>query len=211
MLFSQTIYCFDKPLILTNSGNSIRAAQPAAAGYLRLTGAFERNFRLAFDHLSRPRTTGAIIEDLSSDALTKALHQFCEPVDAAGGVVRNEKEEVLMIYRRGRWDLPKGKRDDGEDLLACALREVEEETGLSNLGAGEKICETYHIYAQQGQRLVKTTTWFEMTGSSQAVLLPQAEENIQEARWIQAPELGPIAFKSYRAIREVLHQAGLNW
>lgn len=211
MPFSQKIYCCDKPLILTNDAAEYTAANPAATGYLTLTGAFSRNFRLAFEHLSRLRTTGAIIEDTSPGALIDALHDFCQPIDAAGGVVENERGDVLMIYRRGRWDLPKGKRDDGEALDACALREVEEETGLKQLHIGDKICETFHIYAQNGERLVKATHWFRMKGSAGETLVPQSEESIQEARWVSLQELGPIVFKSYCAIREVLHQAGIRW
>jgi 8-oxo-dGTP pyrophosphatase MutT (NUDIX family) len=211
MPFSRKIYCFDKPLILTNDAAEYTVAHPAATGYLTLTGAFGRNFRLAFEHLSRPRTTGTIIEDASPGALIDALHNFCEPIDAAGGVVENERGDVLMIYRRGRWDLPKGKRDDGEQLDACALREVTEETGLHRLSCGPKICETYHVYAQYGQRLVKTTSWYRMTGTFDETPVPQAEENITEARWVSLRELSPVVFKSYHAIRDVLQKAGLRW
>ncbi|MBS1616729.1 MAG: NUDIX domain-containing protein [Bacteroidetes bacterium] len=211
MPFSQKIYCCDKPLILTHDANEYVAKHPSAAGYLTLTGAFTRNFRLAFEHLTRPRTTGAIIEDTSSQALQDALYECCQPIEAAGGVVENERGDVLMIYRRGRWDLPKGKRDEGESIEACALREVQEETGLLQLSLGEKIGVTHHIYAQGLVRLVKTTYWFRMNGQFAETPIPQAEENIQEARWVSLRELGPIAFKSYCAIREVLFQAGIRW
>lgn len=211
MPFSRKIYFCDKPLILTDSAAAYKTDQPAASGYLTLTGAFGRNFRLAFQHLGRPRTLGAIIEDLSADALLAQLHQLYQPIDAAGGVVEDEDGSVLMIYRRGRWDLPKGKRDDGEAIDACAVREVSEETGLQGIELSGKVCDTYHIYAQRGQQLVKTTSWYRMKGSNVEPLSPQAEESIQEARWISREELGPIAFKSYEAIREVLHAAGYQW
>lgn len=211
MLFSRKIYFSDKPLILTNSAAEYKAEHPVAAGYLTLTGAFHRNFRLAFEHLSKPRTLGAIVEDIATDALLAELHELYQPIDAAGGVVENENGDILMIYRRGRWDLPKGKRDDGEEMAECARREVSEETGLHKLALSEKVCDTYHIYAQHGQRLVKTTAWYRMTGTNAETPLPQAEENIQEARWVKKQELGPIAFKSYEAIREVLHAAGYSW
>lgn len=211
MPFSRKIYFSDKPLILTDSAAAYKAEHPVAAGYLTLTGAFQRNYRLAFEHLGRPRTLGAIIEDVSADALLAELHQLYTPIDAAGGVVENEDGNVLMIYRRGRWDLPKGKRDDGEEMDECAVREVSEETGLHQLRLQEKVCDTYHIYAQRGQQLLKTTTWYRMRGTNAETPSPQAEENIQEARWVKPQELGPIAFKSYEAIREVLHAAGYHW
>jgi len=58
-----------------------------------------------------------------------------EVIRAAGGVVVREGErgpEVLIVHRPryDDWSLPKGKRDPGETDEQCAVREVEEETGL---------------------------------------------------------------------------------
>ncbi len=211
MPFSRKIYFNNKPLVLTADAHSYKSEHHAAAGYLSLTGAFARNFRLAFEHLSAPRTFGAIIEDISPEALLHEVHQLYTPIDAGGGVVENEAGDVLMIHRRGRWDLPKGKRDEGEAIDACALREVSEETGLQQLSLRHKICDTYHIYAQRGQRLLKTTAWYAMKGTSSEKLTPQAEESINEARWVAPADMGPIIFKSYEAIREVLDTAGYRW
>ncbi len=211
MPFSRKIYYCNKPLILTADATSYKAANPQAIGYLSLTGAFSRNYRMAFEHLAKPRTLGAIIEDISPDALLRGLHELYEPVDAAGGVVEDESGRVLMIHRRGRWDLPKGKRDDGEPMDACAVREVAEETGLKRLKLKHKICDTYHIYAQHGQKVVKTTAWYAMQGRQDEALIPQAEEAITEVRWVRQADMGPVIFKSYEAIREVLQQAGYKW
>ena len=211
MLFSRKIYFNNKPLILTADAHSYKSEHHVAAGYLTLTGAFARNLRLAFEHLAAPRTFGAIVEDISPDALLHEIHQLYTPIDAAGGVVENESGDVLMIHRRGRWDLPKGKRDEGEEMNACALREVSEETGLQQLDLRHKICDTWHIYAQRGQRLLKTTAWYAMTGTREEKLLPQAEESITEARWVAQADMGPIVYKSYEAIREVLQAAGYKW
>ncbi len=211
MIFTQKIYFNNKPLILTNDSKSYIAEHAIAAGYAQFTGAFTRNFRLAFEHLEKPRTLGAIIEDISPESLQKELYELYEPIDAAGGVVQNEDGAVLMIYRRGKWDLPKGKRDDGENMGACALREVSEETGLNQLKLGDKICDTYHVYAQNGQNLLKCTAWYNMKGTVKEQLIPQKEENIEEARWIHSKDMGPILYKSYEAIREVLTQAGMKW
>ncbi len=211
MLFSRKIYYCDKPLILTADASYYKASNPAAVGYFTLSGAFPRNFRLAFEHLAAPGTRGAIISDISPDALLEEIHKLYQPIDAGGGVVEDEHGRVLMIHRRGRWDLPKGKRDDDEAMDACALREVKEETGLQQVELGDKICDTYHIYAQHGQRLLKTTSWYAMAGSHKETLSPQTDEAITEARWIMPADMGPVIFKSYEAIREVLHQAGYRW
>lgn len=211
MDFTQRIFYNNKPLILTHSIEDYASANPLAEGYLQLTGAFPRNFRVAVQHLDKLGTYGAIIEDESATALQNELYKIYTPIDAGGGVVVNEKGEVLMIFRRGKWDLPKGKKDDGEDIAQCALREVSEETGLTQLEITEKICDTYHVYAQNGQNLLKHTAWYLMKGSSKDGLSPQKEENILEARWIKETELGPIVYKSYDAIREVLKLAGFKW
>jgi len=178
---------------------------------MAFTGAFTRNYRLALGHLDKLTALGAIVEDESADALVNELQKLYKPIDAGGGVVKNEKEEVLMIFRRGKWDLAKGKRDDGESMEECSVREVTEETGLHDLKIGEKICDTYHIYSQYKKNLLKRTAWYHMHGRSTEKLTPQLEENILEARWIAERNLGPIVSKSYEAIREVLLQAGLKW
>ncbi|HRO42985.1 MAG TPA: NUDIX domain-containing protein [Flavipsychrobacter sp.] len=211
MFFAQKIYYNNKPLILTNDRQSYIREHSIAEGYLAFTGAFPRNYRLAFENLSKLTTLGAIIEDISEKALQDELYAMYEPVDAGGGVVLNENGQVLMIFRRGKWDLPKGKRDDDEEISYCALREVSEETGLQKLTLGEKICDTYHVYSQNRQNLLKCTAWYKMTGTSKEKLVPQKEENILEAKWIEESELAPIVFKSYEAIREVLREAGVRW
>ncbi|MBA3828400.1 MAG: NUDIX domain-containing protein [Taibaiella sp.] len=205
------IYYNNKPLILTTDTAGYIKDEPIAAGYLQMMGAFARNYRLATEHLDKPRTLGAVIEDVSAKALLDELHAIYTPIDAGGGVVLDEDGRVLMIYRRGKWDLPKGKRDEGEEIDYCALREVSEETGLQQLTLGDKICDTYHVYSQNKQSLLKRTAWYQMYGKRKEKLVPQKEENILEARWIAQPDLGPIVFKSYEAIREVLSAAGLKW
>ncbi|XZF13846.1 NUDIX hydrolase [Chitinophagaceae bacterium MMS25-I14] len=211
MYFAQKIYYNNKPLILTNDSVSYIKEHPIAAGYLSFTGAFQRNYRLALEHMEKLTSLGAIIEDLSPKSLQDQMHLLYEPIDAGGGVVLNESGAVLMIYRRGKWDLPKGKRDDGEDIADCALREVMEETGLKNVKLGKKICDTYHLYSQHRQNLLKRTSWYEMHTSVNEKLSPQKEENIEEARWVAPADLRPVVMKTYHAIKEVLVEAGLKW
>lgn len=210
-IFSQKIYFSNKPLVLTAEAESYKKLHAAANGYLCLHGAFPRNFRMAINYLNGPGTIGAIIEDISPEALQEELHKLYEPIDAAGGVVEDEKGRVLMMYRHGRWDLPKGKRDPGESMEACALREVREETGLQEIDLRYRIGDTHHIYNQNGQRLVKKTTWYAMAGNSEGKLFPQLEEGITDLRWVPQDDLGPLIFKSYEAVREILIEAGYHW
>lgn len=124
---------------------------------------------------------------------------------AGGGVVLNDQKEVLAIHRMGYWDLPKGKKEEGETIKQTAIREVQEETGLKNLSLGDFICDTYHTYrTTSGKRILKWSTWYKMT-SEQEVLIPQKEEDIDLAIWIPIDELKekkPI----YKNILDVLNR-----
>jgi 8-oxo-dGTP pyrophosphatase MutT (NUDIX family) len=211
MNFAPKIYYNDKPLILTTDAAGYKNSNPTTEAFPVFSGATEAAFTQAIQQLDKASNKGAFIEDESAASLLTQLQAMYQPIDAGGGVVFNEAGDVLMIYRRGKWDLPKGKQDEGEQIEACALREVSEETGLENLSLGEKICETYHIYIQNKENLLKHTTWYTMRGSSAQVLTPQAEENIIEARWVHASELAPLVAKSYEAIKEVLKSAGVQW
>jgi len=145
--------------------------------------------------------------------LDHLLHQFSSLftfVEAAGGVVRSSTGKVLVINRRGRWDLPKGKVDDGERTPETALREVGEETGLTDLTLGSKITETWHTYLLDGKPVLKKTTWYEMTytGKEEAVT-PQQEEDITEVLWLIPEDVTMILGNTYLSIIDVLREADL--
>lgn len=209
MHFVQKIYINDKPLILTNSAESFISKNPLGKGFELFIGAFHRNFRMAKKQLEKPFTQGVIIEDIDIDILQKEINSYFKPISAGGGVVHNEDGDILMIYRRGKWDLPKGKLDDGESIEACAVREVQEETGLNKLNLGNKIADTFHIYSEHKKDIIKTTVWFTMNVSGTPVLTPQAEENIAEAKWVPVAQLPEYLKYSYQGIKDVLAQAKL--
>jgi hypothetical protein len=207
MIFAQKIYYNDKPLILTTDREAYINEKHSAELYESFSGATLRSFSQALKYLDKPGIPGAIIEDISEASLLEQLNAMYMPIVAAGGVAYNERSEILMIFRRGKWDLPKGKLDAGEQIEECALREVMEETGLRQLTLGEKICDTYHIYDQKGEEFLKRTAWYKMYGTSADPLKPQKEEGILEAKWVAQGDLAPYAAKSYEAIREVLKMA----
>ncbi len=211
MSFAQKIYYNDKPLIVTTDMEAYLDGNPVAEMYQFFSGGTLRSFSQALQLLDRPGSMGAIIEDVSADTLKSQLEALYTPIQAGGGLVFNEDGALLMIFRRGKWDLPKGKLDEGEDIASCALREVQEETGLNELKLGEKIVNSYHIYQQDGIEYLKETVWFSMQGVSADKLRPQKEENIVEAKWIPERELGSYAARTYEAVREVLKIAGLKW
>lgn len=125
---------------------------------------------------------------------------------AAGGLVLNEDNEILMIFRRGFWDLPKGKLDPGETIENCALREVKEETGLTNITLAQFLTITYHDYFDQYiQELVtKESHWYLMVAAGKQSLIPQSEEDITGIKWVNPSDLKECLQNTYPNIKEVI-------
>ena len=130
-------------------------------------------------------------------------------IQAGGGLVINEKGEVLFMFRRGKWDLPKGKLNDGETLETCALREVEEETGLAQLELKKFLLITEHEYEEHGLSLLKETHWYLMKTNSQQSLIPQTEEDISELKWMEPADFKNALQNTYPLIIDVLKAGGL--
>jgi 8-oxo-dGTP pyrophosphatase MutT (NUDIX family) len=128
---------------------------------------------------------------------------------AAGGIVLNEKNELLMIFRRGFWDLPKGKLDEGESIPECAVREVQEETGLRNIELQELIGITFHEYEEKGHAILKETHWYKMHASDAEELVPQTEEDILQIEWVKKPDIAKRLEKTYANIIEILSKANI--
>ncbi len=131
---------------------------------------------------------------------------------AGGGIVTNELGELLMIFRRGKWDLPKGKLDKGESIEHCALREVEEETGVKKLKLGELLLVTTHEYFDKWVQadVIKETHWFRMFVSGVPALIPQTEEDITAIEWTSLEKVANRLNESYDTIRLVLEKSGLK-
>lgn len=126
-----------------------------------------------------------IIHHMDYKKLKKDFVGLFKVVEAAGGAVVNERNQILMIHRRGYWDLPKGKLEKGETKREAAIREVIEETGIDTVEIiGKKIIKTYHSFInRKGRRCIKLSHWYLMKGRHQE-LIPQTEEGIDECRWM---------------------------
>ena len=131
---------------------------------------------------------------------------------AAGGLVKNDKDELLVIFRRGKWDLPKGKLDDGEKPEEAALREVKEETGLQNVFTVKFIGLTYHEYFDPylKEDVIKETHWFEMHAPGKQKLVPQKEEGIEEIEWAAKENLQEKLSNTYPNITGIIQKSGLQ-
>lgn len=109
-------------------------------------------------------------------------------IEASGGIVRNNSGELLCIFRRGKWDLPKGKIESGETRESAALREVREECGFQQLDLGKSLGETYHVYPEADTEVLKISYWYEMF-STETDLSPQLEEDITDLKWVSLEKL----------------------
>ena len=120
---------------------------------------------------------------------------------AGGGLVYNKNGEVLFIFRNGKWDLPKGGTNKGEEIEDTAMREVEEETGVNGLSISKKLQKTYHIFKRNGVYKLKITHWFEMHSNYEGIPIGQAEEGIEKVEWKNPEQIKEALKNSYENIK----------
>lgn len=140
----------------------------------------------------------------SLSELYKAFKKKFTLIMAGGGLVQNEKNEVLLIFRRGKWDLPKGKLDKGESIEDCAIREVQEETGLLNISLEGPLMTTYHTYHEGSRYILKESHWYRMKAMGDEKLIPQTEEDILEIKWVKPQDLKQYYSESFPSVVDVL-------
>lgn len=188
------VYWAERLLLFTSS--------EVADGYFVLRPAAEEKISRAkiIDFLGNYNKV-AIITPNPLRAFEDLASQFVW-VEAAGGVVRNEQDEVVMINRNGRWDLPKGHREVGESFPVCAAREAEEETGAKVDSVGRLLCTTLHCYNLYGRWELKHTAWYEMSAAT-TKLIPQSEEGIAKAEWVALDDVAELIKDSFPTIKSV--------
>ena len=131
-------------------------------------------------------------------------------IEAAGGVVKNNHSEVLVIFRYNKWDLPKGKVDKKESPEKAAIREIHEECGITGHKVVRSLTETFHTYSEKHKPILKKTYWFEFFYDGKEELKPQAKESILKALWSKPKELNFLFESTYESIKEVLKKAGVH-
>ena len=209
MNFTQKIYYKDYPLVVTADIAAYLAKNKKDSGFKVIEGNAAADYALALELLEQNGAKGVIIKDDSADAILRHINGICKTIIAGGGLVFNEAGAILMIYRRGKWDLPKGKLDEGERIDECALREVREETGLNHLQLADKLADTYHLYIEKGKNHLKHSVWYRMKGTSKDALVPQAVEDIHKAEWVDVSNLHMYMSNTYETIKDVIAVAGL--
>jgi len=132
------------------------------------------------------------------------LREKFKIVKAAGGLVR-KKDRFLMIYRMKRWDLPKGKKENGEKYRQTAGREVKEECNI-DVKVGKKICTTWHTYTMNRHSMIKKTRWYLMDLQDDSHMKPSYEEDIEDLRWMTQKEVYHALENSYKSIRFVFEE-----
>ncbi len=137
----------------------------------------------------------------NEEKLEQFLRKKLPVVEAAGGLVYNNKREILFIYRNGKWDIPKGKIEKKETHQQAALREVEEETGVKGLEVKRYIATTYHVFRRNGQFKLKITYWFEMFTNYDGPFTPQTNEGILKVKWKNFEKTQKALKDSYENIK----------
>ncbi|MEP7164561.1 MAG: NUDIX domain-containing protein [Ferruginibacter sp.] len=145
-----------------------------------------------------------IIWNNDLEKLKAAFFRNFTVIEAAGGIVQNDEKDLLFIFRRGKWDLPKGKMEKNELPEICAAREIEEETGVKNLKLKKKIGDTYHIYDEFGKHFLKMSHWYYFTCTSKQDLQPQTTEDITQVKWFRTKDIKTPIANTYATIKDIL-------
>lgn len=199
-----TIYFDDKPVFLCDEITADINEYMHHPDAIYIDEVSPHAIKSLLHDIVKPGCHAGILFNKDISGLKELFFKQFKLVQTGGGVVVNENGEVLLIFRRGKWDLPKGKLDKGETLEECAVREVEEETGLSGIQLGALVTITYHTYAEFGKHILKESHWFNMSASNKHKLIPQTEEDITDIRWVGKDQLHEYMSNSFPTIITVL-------
>ncbi|MFY7840938.1 MAG: NUDIX hydrolase [Lacibacter sp.] len=198
------IYFGDKPVFLCNEIDETiheYMHHPDAVFIDEVSG---HAIKSLLHEIAKEEFHAGILLHTDLDELKKVFFKHFTLVTAAGGLVENEKGEYLLIHRRGKWDLPKGKLDPGETIEQCAVREVEEETGLHQPELKKLITITYHTYNEFGKHILKDSHWYKMKVKGPQNTKPQTEEDILEIKWVKKKDVGEYMNDTFPSIKDVL-------
>ncbi len=193
-----SIYYLDNILIISEQKEMLPGNVPVFAKDKKALCSFAQNW---IDNENRLDT---VVYGYDTEKMFRHLKKYFKYVEAAGGVVRNSENKLLFIRRWNIWDLPKGKLNKHEDIRQCALREVEEETGVLELHITGTLPSSYHFYFYKEKLFLKKTFWFLMDTSYAGALKPQLEEDITEVKWLDLSQCRQAFGETYRSLRDNL-------
>jgi len=169
------VFINDKPIILTDS--------PQIGLSFEVYDYENVVFEEILHKLKKNKIKGVLLYCQDLEKSWSEFQTHFKVIRAAGGLVVNDQDEFLFIFRGNRWDLPKGRIEKDESIESTAVREVEEECGIQGLVLKEHLVTTYHIFTQNHQDKLKVTDWFLMHANYPGVLTPQVEEGITIAEF----------------------------
>lgn len=156
--------------------------------------------------LERREISAGVFQHSNLIELLDAFKCHLTLIKAAGGLVFTDAKEILLIFRKGKWDLPKGKQDEGETLMECAVREVKEETGIKDIQIGQQLSISYHTYYEKKNHILKESHWFLMETKKAVPLVPQAEEDIEKCLWIPLQDVSNYTSNMHASIVDVVNK-----
>ncbi|HNP99354.1 MAG TPA: NUDIX domain-containing protein [Bacteroidia bacterium] len=196
------VFVNDKPFII----REVYQSEPAREEDVQVLSESTTELSKAIGDLERNKKWKAVI--YLCDSPLQVWRQFVDAyslIEAAGGLVKNDQSNYLLIYRRGKWDLPKGKLDYEESPEQAGVREGEEECGIGQLKIVKNLPTTFHTYPEGGKRILKKTHWYLMESRDKRPLVPQLEEDILEAVWMDEMQIKKTVYpKTYNSIRSLL-------
>ncbi len=194
---------FDSRVITIRAKNELADKKQDQILFCKNKKSFDNAYNLFLIDLS---INGLTVHCDEPKKMFKHLKSKYSIVKAAGGIVLNPQNELLIIKRYGLWDLPKGKIEKGEGKRVAALREVEEECGITGLSIVSKTNRTYHTYQFKGKYVFKVTCWYRMKYEGHEVLIPQTEEDITEVKWIAKADIKSILNQTYESLKPLFIQ-----
>jgi len=156
--------------------------------------------------LKKKSISSVVLYHPKKEKLEMHFNKLFPIVEAAGGLVINELNQYLFIYRNKKWDLPKGRMRKNEMIIDAAVREVEEETSVRDLIVKKQLPITYHIFKRNRKYKLKKTYWYLMETSYNGQLVPQLTEGIEKAVWKNKNEIDLLIKNAYKNIEVLLNQ-----
>jgi 8-oxo-dGTP pyrophosphatase MutT (NUDIX family) len=193
------VFLNNKCIYLTQQGDSLAERGGKVHQYYSMSDLYE-----AIDGFERDRKA----DNLYITGDPEQLINLFPVINAAGGLVKKPNDQILFIFRYGKWDLPKGKMEEGETVSETALREVAEETGVTGLKITKELIPTFHTYKMDGKRVVKKTHWFEMSFVDDSLIQPQVIEDITVVKWLNQKDIPWAMRDSYASVIELLTTSG---
>lgn len=201
-----TIYFDDRPLIIKKRIANLEKADEQKQQHKIYADPDDEAIRRLMQEMMTNKALTATIYSSNPDQTMSQIEANFTKILAAGGLVIAAPDQMMLIFRKGKWDLPKGKLDDGETLEACAVREIEEETGVRQLELKGFLHKTFHTYTEKARGMLKETHWYHLTTHPQP-LQAQTDEGIDQCIWVDDRNLANFTRNMHQSVKDVLTKA----